>query len=309
MASILKKIYDSIDGLRSYDLFDRPIFIISAPRSGSTLLYELMLKFDNVCGFSVEADHVWRTIFPRERLEDESDLVSLDDYSPKKEREFKRYLYRSLMWDLENRKKIKFTERVGLRKIRYIEKTIANCFHLEFIEKVFPDCYYIWLIRDPRAVLSSMLVGWKGSKRAKVFKFRDPLKNKFNLEYFGYPRPPGWKNVMNNLCELEAFLWAYTQYIIWAINFFKSLSAKKFLIIRYEDIISDAQKVFKEISHKFSLTWTNNLLVSLSDMPISRTSVTKPFKNKWKRFHGHLFDLPHIKQGLLEIMRILGYEW
>ncbi len=308
MINALKSIFNIIDGFRSYDLFDRPVFIISAPRSGSTLLYELMLKFDNVYGFSVEADHVWRTIFPRARLADESDLVSLDDYSLKKEKEFKRYLYRSLMWDLEKRRKVNLIEKIGLKKIRYIEKTIANCFHLDFIEKIFPDCYYIWLIRDPRAVLSSMLVGWRGSKRAAIYKYINPLKDQFNLELFPYPLPPNWPQNMRGKVEAEAFVWALLQYFEYPKNFFEQIESSRKILIRYEEVIDNPKKIIKTISSKFGLILNKNFEKSMNFLPLSRTTVTKPQPDKWKKLHGHIMDYYLVKSVIINLLQIFGYN-
>jgi hypothetical protein len=36
----------------------------------------------------------------------------------------------------------------GFKRIRYLDKTITNCFHLRFLNRAFPDAQYIMLLRD-----------------------------------------------------------------------------------------------------------------------------------------------------------------
>src|SRR6266498_1206693 len=46
------------EGIASLEVLERPIFIISAPRAGSTLLYELMAKSGNVWTIDGESEGV-----------------------------------------------------------------------------------------------------------------------------------------------------------------------------------------------------------------------------------------------------------
>ena len=309
MRLLLKRLFYILDEYRSYNVFDRPVFIISAPRSGSTFLYELILQFDEVWGYSVETDDIWWKVFPRERLEDRSDWVGASDCDLERIKLFRRQLYRYLIWSTEERGiAVPFFKKIGFGKIRYVEKTIANCFHLEALEKIFFKPNYIWLIRDPRATYSSMLVGWKGSERAKLYKKLDPLKSLFTIDLYPYPLPPRWNINMQNKIEAIAFLWALEQFILYPLNFFNKINSDRFIIVRYEDLIDNPVLVLKEISKKFSLKLTDTVINFARKRPLSRTTVLKPSKNKWKKLHGHLFEYPEIRNKMDYLMKILGYN-
>ncbi len=306
---IFKRTFYFFDKFRDYDLFERPVFIISAPRSGSTLLYDLLLNnLHNIYGYSVEADPVWRTIFPRNRLPEPSDIVTNADCTPAKIRAFRRLLYRMVLWGREeNNKNVKLKEKLGLKKIRYIEKTISNCFHLEAIEKIFPDASYIWLIRDPRAVYSSMLIGWRGSKRAEISERINPLEHKFTIELFPYPQPPKWQRNMINKKEAFSFLWALEQYILYPMHFFQYFTNEKFIKIRYEDLIANPGEVFNKIVTKFNFLAIDNKANYIKCSKLSRTTVLPPQKMKWKKIHGHIIEHPQVRPKIEHLMELLNY--
>src|SRR3546814_10013173 len=46
-------------------------------------------------------------------------------------------------------------------RVRMLEKTPKNALRIPLLRKVFPDARFIYLHRDPRQVLGSMLDGWQ----------------------------------------------------------------------------------------------------------------------------------------------------
>src|SRR5690606_13738695 len=58
--------------------------------------------------------------------------------------------------------------------VRLLEKTPKNALRIPFLKAVFPDARFIYLHRDPRQVLPSMLEGWASG------------------HFVMYPQLPGW---------------------------------------------------------------------------------------------------------------------
>ena len=44
--------------------------------------------------------------------------------------------------------------------LRFLEKTPKNVLRIPFIERIFPDALYVFLWRDPRGNLASIMEAW-----------------------------------------------------------------------------------------------------------------------------------------------------
>ena len=56
--------------------FSKPLFIISAPRSGSSYFYEVIRRMEGVLSFDRENSPMWFRFFPYSRLSIPSDYIS-----------------------------------------------------------------------------------------------------------------------------------------------------------------------------------------------------------------------------------------
>ena len=67
------------------------------------------------------------------------------------------------------------------KEYRLVEKTPKNCFRISFINKLFSDCKFIFLKRDGRSNINSLIEGWKSN--GKYVRAKDlPV----NLNISGY---------------------------------------------------------------------------------------------------------------------------
>src|SRR2546430_10396935 len=95
----LRQIKDRMESLSSFDSFDRPIFIIAPPRSGSTFLFESLAMFDELHHLNTEADHIWWRVFPYENMLYPCDYIGKEHVSPRNMREIRRLTYLEAMRD------------------------------------------------------------------------------------------------------------------------------------------------------------------------------------------------------------------
>ncbi|HDL00765.1 MAG TPA: sulfotransferase [candidate division Zixibacteria bacterium] len=288
-SEIVAQISDTTDAFPFYKNFDRPIFILAPPRSGSTFLFECLTKFDGLMYLDYEADGLWWEIFPYDRLSNPSDYVDSNEATSRKIRMLKERIYRSVVSnvlikrneDISKWEQLQY--KIGIKPIRYIDKTIANCFHLEVIEKVFPDACYIFLIRDPRANISSMIEGW-----AYIEKFGKPqltyiIQNlKSTVYHWTYPAPPNWTDIVNQPLPVIC-AWSWKQHIEYVLRFFEKRNKEDHLIwVRYEDLVESPEDTIAEIANRLSLKWCERVREYLKNPPLSRTTISKPKREKWK---------------------------
>jgi len=127
-----------------YDPVERPIIILGAARSGTTLLARKVLARHPEIAFWPEPAYVWRHGHAYRR----HDVLQPSDATPRVRRyieaQFSRHLAAS-----------------GGK--RFMEKTPGNCFRMPFVLEVFPRAQVIHVLRDGRDVAISAAKEWSGT--------------------------------------------------------------------------------------------------------------------------------------------------
>jgi hypothetical protein len=291
--------------------FERPIFILAAPRSGSTLLFECLSACKELYHLGREADAVWWRVFPYERDKTPSDFVGVESIAKNSVEALRGRLFIAAVSH-------HFTKERGLpqifilpflfstRRIRYIDKTIANCFHLDFLHAAFPDAQYVFLVRDPRAVISSMLEGWPYWKfgKAKLTPFLRGLNS--TIEKWTYPAPPDWQSVVSRPLP-EICAWSWQQHIEHVLRFLRRQGVNREVNwVRYESLISDMPGTIEALCNKLDVELTERAKHHARTFPLSETTVSAPSPDKWmkKRYKEIHSILPIIESTAKEI----GYD-
>jgi hypothetical protein len=108
-------------------LLKDPIIILGAPRSGTTILSQILGQHPDVA-LLIEPRFTWR--YGNDR---KSDMLQPDDARPEVIRHIRRRF-------------AKFVKDQG--KTRLVEKTPSNSLRPEFVNRVFPDAKFIHIIRN-----------------------------------------------------------------------------------------------------------------------------------------------------------------
>ncbi len=295
-----------LDRLRGYRVFERPVFILSAPRSGSTFLFELLSRFDRLWAWHAEVDEIWWRHFPYERSAEPSDYVGAEDYSPRAGALVRRDCYRYALYARQERgEPCSLTQRLGLHQsIRYLDKTIANCFHVGFLERAFPDALYVLLLRDGRATISSMMEGWQDEVRFGKHQLKPYIPAGSRVSHWAFPAPPGWRAVMDRPLE-EVCAWSWARHVETAAAALEAVPAGRKCVLRYEELLDDPAAAAGQLAEFAGLARTPALEQFLAERPLSRTTVSAPEKDKWRRKHGALIE--RVVPTIAPVMQRFGY--
>ena len=284
MPSLRQLVKACIGPAASCRRFARPIFILAPPRSGSTFLFECLSQCEEVVHLAAEADVVWWHHFPYGGMADPSDRIDTAALAAADRRQLCRHLYREAVINHLRRRRSPAPLRhlLGLAPIRYLDKTIANCFHLEALERLFPDARYVFLVRDPRANIASMIEGWPYLERFGKPQLTPYLRRHEarTIEHWTYPAPPGWQQVVGRpLAEICA--WSWQQHVEAALAFC-ARHADDVLQVRYEEFAGDPLSVVRDIAAKLGLSWSEDVARYAREAPLSRSTVTRPSPGKWQ---------------------------
>jgi hypothetical protein len=118
---------------------------------------------------------------------------------------------------------------------------------LPYIEELFPDAHYIFIRRDPRGSISSLITGWR---RQQVRGW--PLPEPFQIEgvpprRWYYLLTPGWRK-LNGVSVEEACAHQYLACERAIRAFTATLPHERWTEVRYEDLVKDPVGEVKRIA-------------------------------------------------------------
>lgn len=259
--------------IKAFEIFDRPIFIVGAPRSGSTFLYETLSKCEQLLSIGGESHAV---IEGNTELDPSFGIVDsnrLTDTNATKKIEFQiKKGFAQQLIDFESKDQI-----VCGRKIRFLEKTPKNSLRIPFILKLFPDAKFIYLYREPKQNISSIIEAWKSGKWITYAKLPD-RDNPWSLLL-----PPGWKDYSKSPLEkIAAFQWSASNEFI--MDDLKELPRERVHCINYDDLVEDTVTEVQKICEFADLEFSESYRKTLSEpLPESKYTLTSPKKDKWKK--------------------------
>ena len=259
---------EEIPGQESFrSRFDRPILIVSTPRSGSTLLFETLKQSPDLHTVGGESHWLIEDIpglAPPERGWSSNRLTAVDASSATVERLSRAFYDASSDRD----------GRPAAGRIRLLEKTPKNALRVPFFKAAYPDGVFVYLYRDVRQTLSSMLEAWASG----AFRTYPELPD--------WPGPPwslllvpGWEQLKAMpLPEIVAHQWAATTDIL--VNDLSELPAESVRALDYDEFLAAPQAAIERLCSSLDLDWDRVLGPGL---PLSVTTVSDPRPDKWRR--------------------------
>jgi len=253
-------------------VLERPVVILSAPRAGSTLLFETLSQAAGVFTIGGESHQLIESIAalrPGRGMVNSNRLTRRDATT-------------AIVTELRQR----FASRIADRDrqppgsgehVRLLEKTPKNALRVPFLLEVFPDAQFIFLTREPRANLSSMMQAW----RAKGW-----------ITYRGLPGwpgpwslllPPGYERLQGKPVEdIVAYQWRVANETI--LDDLEAVPRDRWTTVRYEDLVAKPRETIEKLLGFMGLAMDERLAEYLSKpLPPSRHTQTAPDPDKWKQ--------------------------
>jgi hypothetical protein len=267
----------------------RPVFVIGAPRSGTSLLYAVLRTSSHLAHWPGEAHEVWEADYhPALRGWDSNELRA-SDLTPRS----------------ADRIRQSFFLTAGAKK-RLIDKTPRNSLRVPFIDALFPDARFVWLKRDGRDNVNSLLNAWR-TPRYRTYRLPepnaipgvDPMWWKFVLY-------PGWRADVSGPLEVVCA----NQWVICndqALAAFENMHPGRWTSVRYEDLVDQPVGTIERLLSRLDLPLEPAVRAraeAIASTPIN--VVTPPAAGKWRRENP--MEIEAVSSRLQLTMKALEYE-
>jgi hypothetical protein len=304
------------------DRLDRPIIILGASRSGTTMLAGQILAGHPQIVYWPEPNFVWR----RGNAYRRHDVLTELDATP------------AIVSGIRRRFSDFLSSHPGRR---LMEKTPTNCLRMPFVLKVLPECQVVHVLRDGRDVSISAAKEWAGTGtpripgishspgnierawrnlgharlRERVFDARSLLelpaygvqllgmlrRQLFNSSAIPWgPRFPGLRELRRRHSLLETCALQWDLSVRLARSACLGLPDDRYIEVRYEDLVRQPWDVVRRILEMLDLARDRDLVKQLT------AGIQSPPAPRWKALVPD--QVISIERLVGTTLRELGYE-
>lgn len=254
--------------------FDRPVFILAPPRSGSTLLYETLQRSGHLWSLGDEGHGIierHEELRPRPFSEDSNRLLARHCTAP---------LASSILADFRRQVRDRNGRTLGesgIASARLLEKTPKNILRIPFLLQLFPDARFIYLVRDARDNISSIMDGWL-SGRFATYGDKQTRHGPWSFLV-----PPGWQeHTGDSLAAIAAFQWAACHE--YAMRDLAEYAQQRWCAVNYAEFLTHTEAVVDRLCRFMEVPFDDTLRDHCrGSLPLSRYTLSQPESDKWRR--------------------------
>ncbi|MEX2100725.1 MAG: TIGR03032 family protein [Acidimicrobiia bacterium] len=247
---------------------DRPVFVVSSPRAGSSLLFETLARSRGLVTIGGESHRVIESIGALHPSAHgwSSNRLEAEHATP----DTVRALHDGFAQQLRDRN----GQAVTAGAVRMLEKTPKNSLRVPFLAAAFPDARFVYLYRDPRETISSMLDAWKSGRFVTY-----PRLPGWEGEPWSLLLVPGWRELSQRpLSEVVTKQWAIATSTL--LDDLAVLDPDRWCVASYDRLVGDPQAEIQRLCEFCEVEWDVDLD---GPLPLSRHTLDSPHPDKWRR--------------------------
>ena len=250
------------------DAFERPVFVVSPPRSGSSLLFETLAQAPGVYTIGGESHAIFEGM-PQLN-------IAAHDYASN--RLDAAAATPGVIAALRDRFARRLVDRAGKAPpappVRLLEKTPKNALRVPFLLAAFPQASFVYLYRDVRETLASMIDAWLSGRFVTY-----PELPGWSGPAWSLLLVPGWRELAGKpVHEIVAAQWAATTQML--LDDLDALPAERVVVARYDAMLTDPNAEIRRLCDAVGFDWDRALDATL---PPSKHTLTAPAPDKWRR--------------------------
>lgn len=268
---------------------DRPIFIIGAPRSGTSLLYAILRTSSHLAHWPGEAHEVWEADHHPALRGWSSNALDASDVERRSAARIKREFFL-----------------VAGRSKRLIDKTPRNAQRVSFIDALFPDARYVYLKRDGRDNINSLINAWR-TPRYRTYALPEPHQIPgVDPSWWKFVLYPGWEKDRKGPLEVVcAQQWVFSNEGAMAGG--RAIPSERWTEIRYEDLVENPENEVGRLMVALGLPYEEPVRARAAATKTTPINIVTPVeRGKWRKENPR--EIEAISGLIAPTMSKLGYE-
>jgi hypothetical protein len=267
----------------------RPIFIVSAPRSGSHLLFGVLRASSRLQTWRPsEAHEVWEADHHPSLRGWGSNVLDASDVTPSSAARIRRTFFL-----------------VSGPRHRLLDKTPRNSLRLPFVDAIFPDAVYVFLLRDGRDNVNSLINAWR-SPRYRTYELPEPHRIPgTDGRWWKFVLYPGWRDDVDGPLEVVcAKQWSLPNSHMLRAR--RDLPPRRCVGVRYEELVERPVDVVARLLDFLELPFEPVVRARAEAVATTPVNVvTPPERGKWRRENPA--EIEAVAGLIAPVMAELGY--
>jgi hypothetical protein len=272
-----------------------PVFVVGCSRSGTTVTYETLAASPAFLSFGWEVPQFWNSLHGPLNNGWHSEAAGREHARPGHREAALRYFY----------------ARLGAGWV--LDKTCINVMRIPYLLALFPQAKFVFIQRDGRDNISSMMDGWRMGRtdgRFELTQFFGPFPEPVAIhggefKEWAFFLAPGWQAY--NHASLEAvcaFQWISANRL--ALDAARQVPAAQWIHLRYEDIFERPVEMFQQAFERLGVPFTPELRQRCANLQPTSVVKGRPQKQKWKDSNPDA--IRRVLPTIAPMMRELGYD-
>lgn len=274
-----------------------PVFLVGCSRSGTTVTFETLGASQQLVNLGFEIPQFWNELYGPLNNGWHSEAADAGNAHPEHRDAALRFFY----------------QRLG--RGRVLDKTCINVMRVGYLHALFPEARFVFIQRDGRDNISSMIDGWRLGRTDGDFHlsqflgdFPEPVAiNDGEYTDWAFFLAPGWQAYNHSpIEEVCAFQWISANQL--ALDAAATLPADRWIQLRYEDLFERPVDMFRDVYARLDLDFTADIEQRCRTLDQRPTSIVKgkPAKAKWKQQNPELVE--RILDRIAPMQQRLGYD-
>lgn len=271
-----------------------PIFVVGCSRAGTTVTYETLALAEGLMTLGYETPQLWHRIWGPWHNGWASEAATWEEARPE-------HAARARAW---------WWARLGNRG-RLLDKTCINVMRVGYLARLFPDAHFVYVHRDGRDNVSSLIDGWRKGDHFALRQYLGPLPEPVAIEHgefddWRFFLPPGWRDY-NRASLAEVCAWQWIQANTLALEARARVAPGHWHVLRYEDLLEDPVGAFERLYGDLGLAFTPAIRRHCAELGRHATSIVSgpPRKEKWKERNPEAVE--SILERIAPLQARLGY--
>lgn len=188
--------------------------------------------------------------------------------------------------------------------VRLLEKTPENCLRLPFLAALFPDARIIYLTREGRPNVYSLLEGWRHPHLFPGYQIPMAITSSGQARgRWAFTLIPGWRDLVDRpVEEIAAYQWAMCNSTV--LDYIARPDSLPVMTVRYEDLVKMPQDALARLATFLDLE--PELIPAYGQNLPEVNVVSAPDQDKWRREEKLIARIWPI---IAPVMSRLGYDW